>query len=158
MASSDVNTDVLTNALRTWWSLSAPVLPDPEPATEEYTDLPSTPVDKSTAGPSQPESPTSSPAPNAVSNKSVLFKIPLELRENIYTEVFSEESSSDIVDATDSLALEAFRLNSKLYNEAVRIYWKLNALLLNRDTLQIFKYGLSESHLSYVESLRLEID
>ena len=158
MASSDVNTDVLTNAIRTWWSLSAPALPDPEPATEEYTDLPSTPVDKSTAGQSQPESPTSSPAPNAVSNKSILFKIPLELREYIYTEVFWEESSSGIVDATDSLALEAFRLNSKLYNEAIRIYWKLNTLLLNWDTLQNFKYGLLESYLSYVESLRLEIE
>jgi hypothetical protein len=96
--------------------------------------------------------------PNTVSDQDILFKVPLELREKIYTEIFLEESSSGIVDGTgtDSLALEAFQLNSKLYKEALWIYWKVNTLLLNRNTLPNFKYRFPESHLSYVESLRLE--
>ena len=32
-------------------------------------------------------------APNAVSNELILFKVPLELRENIYTEMLLDESS-----------------------------------------------------------------
>jgi hypothetical protein len=108
MAASDVNTDVITNAIRTCSSLSVPALTNPKIVLKEYPDLPSAPVGESTAIQSQPEPPTSSPALNAASNKSILFKIPLELRENIYTEVFLEGSSSGIVYATDSLALEAF--------------------------------------------------
>jgi hypothetical protein len=108
MAASDVNPDVITNAIRTCSSLSVPALTNPKIVLKEYPDLPSAPVDESTAIQSQPEPPTSSPALNAASNKSILFKIPLELRENIYTEVFLEESSSGIVYATDSLALKAF--------------------------------------------------
>jgi hypothetical protein len=97
--------------------------------------------------------------PGTVFDEDILFKVPLELREIIYTEIFSEESSSGIVDGTgtDSLALEAFQLNSKLYREALWIYWKVNTLLLNRNTLPNFN-RFPESHLSYVENLRLEIE
>jgi hypothetical protein len=62
---------------------------------------------------------------STVSDEEILFKLPLELREKIYTEIFLEESSSSgIVDGTctRSLALEAFQLNSKLYKEALWIY------------------------------------
>jgi hypothetical protein len=142
MASNNVNANVPS----TCSSLSALSLTSPETPQKQYPDLATTLVDKSSSD------------PNAVSDKDILFKVPLELREKIYTEIFLEESSSGIVDGTDSLALEAFQLNSKLYKEALWIYWKVNTLLLDRNTLPNFKYRFPESHLSYVENPRLEIE
>jgi hypothetical protein len=154
MPSNNVKAKVPNTCL----SLSAPAPISRETPQNQYAPLSNTLRDKSTSIQSQPKHQISSSTPNPVPTRPILFKVPIEVRYNIYAEIFLEGSSNGIIDGTDSLTLQAFSLNSQLYYEALTIYWKLNTLLLNRDTLQNFKHGLPNDYLSYVTSLRLEIE